>query len=298
MSSLFVQIGQCGCQIGVPLNSKLSSCYYCTRVRPPNRMHSIMVDTEPKVIKQILNRQPKWLDPANVKYFQYGRGNNWSYGYLHHLPEQPLHTGKGWEGKQFSHLEPTTIDKYLEENKQIADYVIERIRRELENTDCAMAINVLGSLGGGTGSGLGTKIVECIREEFNISTYSHLVLPNKSGESPLQVYNCLLSLSSLQEHSSAIFTYENDKIMSLFQKTEQKESTLDSINDHLASNIARMIKINELPNYGRFYSQMVSECVLSPELKFLNLFGGDNKNGKWEEVIPRMIEEVRNYQND
>lgn len=47
--------------------------------------------------------------------------------------------------------------------------------------DCAMAINVLGSLGGGTGSGLGTKIVECINEEFNISTFCHLVLPNKSG---------------------------------------------------------------------------------------------------------------------
>ena len=46
-------------------------------------MHAIMIDTEPKVIKNILSKQPKWLDPVNVKYFQYGRGNNWSYGYLH-----------------------------------------------------------------------------------------------------------------------------------------------------------------------------------------------------------------------
>jgi len=58
-----------------------------------------MIDTEPKVIKQIISRQPKWLDPANVKYFQYGRGNNWSYGYLHQLPTEPLHSDKGRYGK-------------------------------------------------------------------------------------------------------------------------------------------------------------------------------------------------------
>ena len=86
MGSLFVEVGQCGCQIGVPLNSKLSQSYYCTRNRPPQRLHAIMIDTEPKVIKQILEKQYKWLDPDNVKYFQYGRGNNWSYGYLHQLP--------------------------------------------------------------------------------------------------------------------------------------------------------------------------------------------------------------------
>ena len=100
------------------------------------------------------------------------------------------------------------------------------MRTELETVDCAMAVNVIGSLGGGTGSGLGTKLVECIRQEFNLDIYSHLVLPNKSGESPLQVYNCLLSLSSLFQNSSAIFTYENDKMMNHFQNIDQKETTL------------------------------------------------------------------------
>lgn len=109
MGSLFVDIGQCGCQIGLHLNSKLATCYYCTRLRPPNRLHAIMIDTEPKVIKQIVAKQPKWLDPANVKYFEHGRGNNWSYGYLHKLPEKKLHSDKGQYGKQFSHIEPTEV---------------------------------------------------------------------------------------------------------------------------------------------------------------------------------------------
>ncbi len=42
-----------------------------------------MIDTEPKVLKPFIDNPPKWLDVNNVKYFQYGRGNNWSYGYMH-----------------------------------------------------------------------------------------------------------------------------------------------------------------------------------------------------------------------
>ena len=84
--------------------------------------------------------------------------------------------------KQFSHLpakgeqgedeslqltdfeQKVLVEKYIKENKEICGYTLERVRRELESTDCPMAINMLCSLGGGTGSGLGTKIVEKIRE--------------------------------------------------------------------------------------------------------------------------------------
>lgn len=108
------------------------------------------------------------------------------------------------------------------------------------------------------------------------------MLPNKSGETPLQVYNCLLSLGCLQEHCSAIFTYENDKMMSLFRNMEQKESTIDDINAHLSSTMARFFQINEVPKFGRFYSTIASDCILSPELKYLNLFSAEEKKDNWE----------------
>lgn len=61
-----------------------------------------------------------------------------------------------------------------------------------------MSVGILSSLGGGTGSGLGTKIVEMISDTFNLDIHTHVILPNKSGETPLQVYNCALSLASMQ----------------------------------------------------------------------------------------------------
>lgn len=66
----------------------------------------MMIDTEPKVLEPLLSKSPKWLDPLNVKYFQYGRGNNWSYGYLHALPEKKLYSQLLSQHQQFSHKGP------------------------------------------------------------------------------------------------------------------------------------------------------------------------------------------------
>ena len=73
------------------------------------------------------------------------------------------------------------MERYLNENKAIWQFVGQKVRKQLETMDCAMAINVISSLGGGTGSGLGTKIVQKLNETFEIDIFGHFVLPNKSG---------------------------------------------------------------------------------------------------------------------
>ena len=85
MSSIFVEVGQCGCQIGHKVNKRLSGSYYPSRVHS-DKLHALMIDTEPKVLKPLLDNPPKWLDTKNIRYFEHGRGNNWSYGFMHSLP--------------------------------------------------------------------------------------------------------------------------------------------------------------------------------------------------------------------
>ena len=56
------------------------------------------------------------------------------------------------------------------------------------------------SLTGGTGSGLGSRLVESLRGAYPLAhVMSVAVSPHSSGDSPLQHYNSLLSLSSLQQ---------------------------------------------------------------------------------------------------
>ena len=118
MSSIYIDIGQCGCQIGHKLNKRLSATYYSTRIHAPHKVHAIMIDTEPKVLKPFIDNPPKWLDPDNVRYFQYGRGNNWSYGYIHELPEEKTQVATDFvEGhRQFSHLPVSQMEE--EEGKE------------------------------------------------------------------------------------------------------------------------------------------------------------------------------------
>ena len=58
---------------------------------------------------------------------------------------------------------------------------------------------VVHSLTGGTGSGLGSCLIETLRDAYPLAhVMSVSVLPHSAGDSPLQHYNSLLSLSTLQ----------------------------------------------------------------------------------------------------
>ena len=60
---------------------------------------------------------------------------------------------------------------------------------------------LIHSLTGGTGSGLGSRLLEEIRDAFPMAhVVSVAIAPHVSGDSPLQHYNSLLSLASLQRY--------------------------------------------------------------------------------------------------
>lgn len=70
-----------------------------------------------------------------VKTGQSGAGNNWAKG-------------------------------HYTEGAELVDSVLDVVRKEAENCDCLQGFQLTHSLGGGTGSGLGTLLVSKIREEF------------------------------------------------------------------------------------------------------------------------------------
>ena len=61
--------------------------------------------------------------------------------------------------------------------------------------------------------------------------------------------------------------------------------------------MSRLFKINDLPQYDRFYTNIISDCILSPQLKYLNLYGSDSKKS-WDQCLSRMLDEIKTYQND
>ena len=88
MSTVYLHVGQAGNQIGSVLwklllneTGSIQEDIFFDRVR--NTARSILVDSEPKVIKQI--HEDKTLSPLfppkNMIFSENGRGNNWALGY-------------------------------------------------------------------------------------------------------------------------------------------------------------------------------------------------------------------------
>jgi tubulin delta len=94
------------------------------------------------------------------------------------------------------------------------------LRREAERSDFGVSsFLLLQSLAGGTGSGVGARVSELLRDEFgNRSVIANaLVAPYSAGEVSVQLYNSLLTLTHTAQSSDAVLLFQNDQIQSICQ---------------------------------------------------------------------------------
>jgi tubulin beta len=97
---------------------------------------AVLVDLEPGVIDSVRASQYGGLfRPDNFVFGASGAGNNWAKG-------------------------------HYTEGAEMVDSILDVIRKEVENTDCMQGFQLCHSLGGGTGSGLGTLLLSKIRESY------------------------------------------------------------------------------------------------------------------------------------
>lgn len=95
--------------------------------------------------------------PDNFVFGQTGAGNNWAKG-------------------------------HYTEGAELVDSILDVIRKEGENCDCLQGFQLAHSLGGGTGSGLGTLLISKVREEYPdriMNTFS--VMPSPKVREQLHV---------------------------------------------------------------------------------------------------------------
>jgi len=109
--------------------------------------------------------QPLFAEKSIV-YTQNGRGNNWALGYSATYKE--MH--------KFNEEEDTTLHQRA----------MEALRHEAEKADFFLGTVITHSLAGGTGSGLGSRLLDDYRDTFDkayLMTVS--VWPSLHGETPL-----------------------------------------------------------------------------------------------------------------
>ncbi|KAL0488132.1 tubulin delta [Acrasis kona] len=242
MSLIFVQVGQCGNQVGHEFwkiagkeRSQKNSGFQGGLFHGNGYARCIMIDSEPKVIQRIIGENNELYNISNVRFSQSGCGNNWALGY-------------NFSGNSKGMTDRCAPEGYGKD--MLLQDAMELLERELESCDYAKACVVIHSLSGGTGSGLGSRLIEEIRNKHpTMYIISICVAPFAHGDTPMQHYNCLLSLSHIQSFCDAVFMFQNDDILRAINRATTKAghttlqtshySTTD-INKYIASCMANI----------------------------------------------------------
>ena len=87
--------------------------------------------------------------------------------------------------------------------------------------DCLQGFQITHSLGGGTGSGMGTLLISKIREEYpdRIMTTFSVVPSPKVSDTVVEPYNATLSVHQLVENTDQTFCIDNEALYNICLKT-------------------------------------------------------------------------------
>jgi len=168
---------------------------------------SVNFDLEPGVLNVIQQKAygPMFAEPSFV-HAESGAGNNWAKG-------------------------------HYTEGAQLIDAVMDATRKVSEDCDQLQGFQVCQSIGGGTGSGMGTLLISKVREEYPdriMATYSVFPSP-KVSDVVVEPYNSLLSIHQLIENADEVSVIDNEALYDIcFTTLGEKKPTFSSLN-HLVA---------------------------------------------------------------
>ncbi|VDN34595.1 unnamed protein product [Dibothriocephalus latus] len=144
--------------------------------------------------------------PDNFVFGQSGAGNNWAKG-------------------------------HYTEGAELVDSVLDVVRKEAEGCDCLQGFQLTHSLGGGTGSGMGTLLISKIREEFpdRIMTTFSVVPSPKVSDTVVEPYNATLSVHQLVENTDETYCIDNEALYDICFRTLKLTNPTYSDLNHLVS---------------------------------------------------------------
>jgi len=240
-----IQVGQCGNQIGTAFWNTMRKEHHIkedglfegdkTKLEDKQRLdkvdvyfketgslrfvpRAVLVDLEPGTL-DVIKSSPigKLFKQDNFVFGASGAGNNW---------------GKG----------------HYSEGAELVGEVEEAVRHEAEACDSPQGFQITHSLGGGTGSGMGTLICMKQRENFPdrlLATYSVYPSP-KVSDVVVEPYNATLSIHVLLENSDETFVIDNEALYNIshnvLKQTQPKYADLNWVISLVMSGITASLR--------------------------------------------------------
>ncbi|KAG8956632.1 gamma-tubulin [Tulasnella sp. 424] len=207
---------------------------------------AILVDLEPRVVNSILSSSHRALyNPENIFVSKDGggAGNNWAMGY-------------------------SAGEKHYEE-------IIEMVDREAEGSDSLEGFMLMHSIAGGTGSGLGSFLLERLNDKFPkklIQTYS--VFPNNTADVVVQPYNSLLAMKRLANNADSVVVVDNAALTRIVSDrlhgVEDAAASFTQANQLVATVMAASTQTLRYPGYmNNDLVGIIASLIPTPRCHFL-----------------------------
>lgn len=267
LEMLTLQFGQCGNQLGCDLFSKATSdigssntgvSYGANYEYAESTIEqwfdgiagcgrhyakAILVDTEEKVVNKICkDANASWIYRASNVVCQSGGGsaNNWAYGY--------------------------TIN-----SRRLSQAVLNVTRQEIEKLDRSQGFLLLLSSAGGTGSGIGSHMVELLREEYETKPIiAAIVLPFTFGEVCTQNYNTVLTLSKFSDRADLSVLFENEQMHSMCTNLlKHSNATLHDMNSIISENLLAVFQPSNNARCNAHF--LISKIAAHPNFRFVTI---------------------------
>jgi len=207
---------------------------------------ALLLDLEPRVVNAIQSSQHRDLfNPENVFVSKEGggAGNNWASGY-----------------------------RQAEEN---AETLMDMFDREADNSDSLEGFVLTHSIAGGTGSGMGSYLLEHLNDHFPkklISTYS--VFPNweeDQSDVVVQPYNSMLTLKRLAVNADCVVVLDNTALNRIaVDRLRIANPSVAHINSLVSTVMAASTTTLRYPGYmNNDLVGLVASLVPTPRCHFL-----------------------------
>lgn len=264
-----LQVGQCGNQVGAAFWQQLCLEHGIapdgTCVDPPEGgspmdrkdvffytdddnkcvARSLLIDLEPGVIQSIMKPESpvsSIYNPENIYKATDGAGNRWGHGY---------NAGK--------------------------EELLDMIDREADNSDSLEGFVLCHSISGGTGSGLGSFLLEHLCDRYPrklIQTYSVFPDLDDSGSGVVvSPYNNVLTLTKLVFHADCVVVLDNSAITRIVSKklSTRQNPDIKHVNSLISDVMAASTSTLRYPSYtNNNLASILSSLVPTPRCHFIS----------------------------
>ena len=204
---------------------------------------ALLIDLEPRVINSIQNSEFKNLfNPENYFMDNDGAGNNWA---------------KGFE----------FAEKREEE-------LVDMVDREADGSDSLEGFTLIHSIAGGTGSGLGSFLLERLNDRFPkkiIQTYSIFPHQDATNDVVVQPYNSLLTLKRLCLNADCTVVLDNTSLNRIAEdRLGLHSATIQQTNSLVATVMAAATSTLRYPSYtNNDLVSILASLIATPRCHFL-----------------------------